>query len=61
MAELNKYDLERYDRRIRINGFGKLLKNKLLIYDGLSMEFQTIELRRNPTCSDCQTLPINKQ
>jgi len=42
-------------------GIGKLLKNKLLIYDGSSMEFQTIELRRNPTCPDCQTLPINKQ
>ncbi|MCR6692851.1 MAG: HesA/MoeB/ThiF family protein, partial [archaeon YNP-LCB-003-016] len=42
-------------------GIGKLLKNKLLIYDGSSMEFQTIELRRNPTCPDCQTFPINKQ
>ncbi|MCS7366547.1 MAG: ThiF family adenylyltransferase [archaeon YNP-WB-062] len=42
-------------------GIGKLLKNKLLICDGSSMEFQIIELRRNPTCPDCQTLPINKQ
>ena len=37
-------------------GIGELLKDKLLIYDGLSMEFQTIEVKRNPACPDCRTL-----
>jgi adenylyltransferase/sulfurtransferase len=36
-----------------IVGMGELLKNRLLIYDGLFVEFYTIEVKRNPACPDC--------
>jgi adenylyltransferase/sulfurtransferase len=41
-------------------GIGELLKDKLLIYDGLSIEFQTIEVKRNPACPDCLTLSTKR-
>jgi adenylyltransferase/sulfurtransferase len=34
-------------------GIGDLLKNKLLIYDAITMEVYKIEIGRNPTCPDC--------
>jgi adenylyltransferase/sulfurtransferase len=34
-------------------GIGKLLKNRLLVYDGLHMEFLTVTVRRNPECPEC--------
>lgn len=37
-------------------GMGNLLKNRLLIYDALSMEFYNVEVKRNPTCPDCRRL-----
>ncbi len=35
-------------------GMGETLKNRLLLFDGLSMEFSTIKLTRNPTCRVCR-------
>ena len=36
-----------------ILGMGTLLKDRLLVYDGLKMTFATLKIRRNPTCEDC--------
>lgn len=36
-----------------IVGAGKLLKNRLLIYDGLSMSFSELEVKRDPHCEHC--------
>ncbi|MEM2251681.1 MAG: HesA/MoeB/ThiF family protein [Candidatus Bathyarchaeia archaeon] len=37
-------------------GIGNLLKNKLLFYDGLYMEFTMIEVKRNSECPVCSRL-----
>jgi len=37
-------------------GIGNLLKNRLLFYDGLYMDFSIIELSRNPECPICGKL-----
>ena len=37
-----------------IVGIGELLTNRLLIYDGLSMEFMEIKLERRADCEECQ-------
>jgi len=34
-------------------GIGELLRNRLLIYDGLSSTFSLIEIRRDLECEDC--------
>jgi adenylyltransferase/sulfurtransferase len=34
-------------------GLGELLTNKLLIYDGTSMEFNKFEARKDPDCQHC--------
>ena len=39
-----------------ITGMGELLKGKLLVYDGLSMEFMTVDLRRKADCPACGTV-----
>jgi len=36
-----------------IVGIGKLLTNRLLIYDGLSMQFTEVTVRRDPNCEHC--------
>jgi len=36
-----------------IVGIGKLLTNKLLLYDGLNMKFTELRVTRNPNCEDC--------
>ena len=36
-----------------IVGIGKLLTNRLLIYDGLSMKFTEMAVRRDPNCEHC--------
>lgn len=36
-------------------GQGGLLVNRMLIFDGLSMTFETAEVRRDPECPDCGT------
>lgn len=34
-------------------GVGDLLRNRLLLYNGLDMEFQTFKIQRDPRCPDC--------
>ncbi len=36
-----------------IAGMGDLLTNRLLIYDGLSLEFKEFKVTRNPQCDHC--------
>jgi len=36
-----------------IVGSGSLLTNRLLVYDGLKMEFTEFKVRRNPQCEQC--------
>lgn len=36
-----------------ILGTGDLLEDRLLVYDGLSMKFSEVKLKRNPNCEDC--------
>jgi molybdopterin-synthase adenylyltransferase len=37
-----------------LTGFGKLLTNKLLLYNGYDMKFTVLEVKRNPDCEDCR-------
>ena len=39
-----------------IVGIGELLKNRLLLVDGLEMTFQEVEASRDPKCPDCNAL-----
>ena len=39
-----------------IVGIGDLLINKLLIYDGMSLEFMEVKLERYPGCEECSHL-----
>lgn len=36
-------------------GIGELLHNRLLVYDGLSLTFTEVRLRRDPNCAACGT------
>ncbi len=36
-----------------LTGIGKLLTNKLLIYNGYDMKFTALEVKRNPDCEHC--------
>ncbi len=36
-----------------ITGMGELLTDKLFIYDGMTMEFNTFVIKRNPECDHC--------
>jgi len=36
-----------------IMGIGKLLTNRLLIYDGLNMKFTELAVKRDPNCEHC--------
>ena len=37
-----------------ILGTGELLADRLLIYDGLSMNFSEVKLKKDPNCSECK-------
>lgn len=37
-------------------GIGKLLTNRLLIYDGLNLTFNELKLKRDPACQECAPL-----
>jgi molybdopterin/thiamine biosynthesis adenylyltransferase len=37
-----------------ISGMGELLANRLLIYDGLSLNFSEVKLKRDPGCKVCR-------
>ena len=39
-----------------IIGLGELLTNRLLIYDGLSLEFMELAIARDPDCQECKHL-----
>ena len=39
-----------------IAGIGKLLTNRLLIYDGLNMEFREFKVKKDPNCEHCSHL-----
>ncbi len=41
-----------------LTGIGENLKNRLLIYDGLQMRFETIKLTRNEKCEVCGKMGI---
>jgi adenylyltransferase/sulfurtransferase len=36
-----------------IVGIGELLKNRLLIYDGLDMKFTEFKVKKDPQCEHC--------
>jgi adenylyltransferase/sulfurtransferase len=36
-----------------ITGIGKLLADRLLVYDGLNMKFSEFKLKRHPDCEHC--------
>lgn len=38
-----------------IVGIGDLLANRLLIYDGLSLRFSEVKLKRDPNCEECKS------
>ena len=44
-----------------IVGIGDLLTNRLLIYDGLSLEFMVIKLKRHPDCEECRHLAGSRE
>lgn len=37
-----------------ILGFGELLTNRMLTYDGLNMNFSEVRLKQDPNCEECQ-------
>jgi molybdopterin/thiamine biosynthesis adenylyltransferase len=37
-----------------ILGIGELLADRLLIYDGLNMNFSEVKLKKDPNCSECK-------
>jgi len=39
-----------------IVGIGKLLTNRLLIYDGINMKFTELSVKRDPNCEHCSHL-----
>jgi len=43
-----------------IVGSGSLLTNRLLVYDGLKMEFNEFKVRRNPECEQCGHLILKE-
>ncbi|MBN1908060.1 MAG: HesA/MoeB/ThiF family protein [Deltaproteobacteria bacterium] len=38
-----------------LTGMGRLLTNRLLIYDGMDLRFREFKLSRNPECMECNT------
>ncbi|HBV67303.1 MAG TPA: adenylyltransferase [Clostridiales bacterium] len=40
-----------------ITGAGKLLKNKIILFDGTDMEFDSIDMDKNPDCPLCGSNP----
>ncbi|MBL7209124.1 MAG: HesA/MoeB/ThiF family protein [Dehalococcoidia bacterium] len=44
-----------------VAGIGELLTNRLLIYDGLSLEFMEMKLKRRPDCEQCQHLTEGRE
>jgi len=38
-----------------ILGIGELLTNRLLVYDGLSLNFSEVKLKKDPDCEECKS------
>lgn len=36
-----------------VTGIGKLLTNRMLLFNGIGMKFRELKLKRDPECSDC--------
>ena len=36
-----------------VTGIGKLLANRLLVYDGLNMKFTELVVKKDPNCEYC--------
>lgn len=43
-----------------ITGIGRLLTDRLLIFDGIDLSFREVKLERNPQCPDCSPLKPQK-
>ena len=41
-------------------GLGKLLTNRLLVYDGLNMKFTELVVKRDASCEHCRHLPAKE-
>jgi len=41
-----------------IIGIGELLSNRLLVYEGLSLMFTEMKLKKNPNCEDCGQIQV---
>lgn len=41
-----------------LTGTGDLLENRMLVYDGLSMKFMELKMKRDPECPHCGHLPF---
>ena len=44
-----------------ITGIGKLLTDRLLVYDGLGMKFMELSVKRDPECPHCGHLPFKQE
>jgi adenylyltransferase/sulfurtransferase len=40
-------------------GTGELLRNRLLIWDGLRSDLETIQVERDPSCTECSNIQGN--
>ncbi len=40
-----------------LTGMGDLLENRMLVYDGLSLKFMELKIKRDPECPHCRHLP----
>jgi len=43
-----------------IVGTGKLLTNRLLVYDGLNMKFTELVVKKDPNCEHCSHLVVEE-
>ena len=44
-----------------LTGIGKLLTDRLLIYDGLGMKFLELSVKMDPECPHCGHLPFKQE
>ena len=35
-------------------GIGELLTNRLLVYDGFSLRFREVKIKKDPNCEECK-------
>ncbi len=44
-----------------LTGVGELLADRLVIFDGFSMSFREVHIKRRPDCVDCGSLPLEQR